>query len=79
MLKETITNSTENFETYNGANISSWRNFNWKSKHTSVSIIIPSEFILNSSSESKGSIVADSRIHTITHVFINAAKIITKS
>ena len=38
--------SAENFETHNGSSISSWRNFNWKSKHLSVSIVIPSEFVL---------------------------------
>ena len=78
-VKGNYNESSENFETYNGANISSWRNFNWKSKHSSVSIMIPPEFILKYNSESKSPIAADSRIHTITHVFINAAKIITKS
>ncbi|WP_182130845.1 DEAD/DEAH box helicase [Nitrosopumilus sp. b3] len=78
-LKGNYNESSENFETHNGTNISSWRNFNWKSKHSSVSIIVPSEFISKTKSESKSQIAADSAIHTITHVFINAAKIITKS
>ena len=76
-LKGDYNESTEDFETYNGSNISSWRNFNWKSKHSAVSIVIPSEFILKTSGSDQLS--SDSRIHTITHVLINAAKIITKS
>jgi DEAD/DEAH box helicase domain-containing protein len=76
-LKGNYNESTEDFETHNGSNISSWRNFNWKSKHSAVSIIIPSEFILKTSGIDQLS--SDSRIHTITHVLINAAKIITKS
>jgi len=78
-LKGNYNESAENFETHNGSSISSWRNFNWKSKHSSVSIVIPSEFVLKLDSESKNQMVTDSRIHTITHVLINAAKIITKS
>jgi len=78
-LKGNYNESVENFQTHNGSNIPSWRNFNWKSKHSSVSIVIPSEFVLKSGSESKSQIATDPRIHTITHVLINAAKIITKS
>ena len=78
-VKGNYNNSSENFETHNGSSISSWRNFNWKSKHSSVSIDISSEFVLKSNTESKSQIATDSKIHTITHVFINAAKIITKS
>ena len=78
-VKGNYNESSENFETHNGASISSWRNFNWKSKHSSISIVIPSEFVLKSNIESKSQIAADSRIHTIVHVFVNAAKIITKS
>jgi len=40
---------------------------------------MPPEFVLKSNLESKSQIAADSRIHTIVHVFVNAAKIITKS
>jgi DEAD/DEAH box helicase domain-containing protein len=78
-IKGNYNESSENFETHNGTSIPSWRNFNWKSKHSSVSIMIPSEFISKSNLESKSQITGDSRIHTITHLFINAAKIITKS
>lgn len=77
-LKGNYNDSTENFQTFNGNTIPSWRNFNWKSKHSSVSIVIPSEFVLSGDS-SKSSITSDSRIHTICHVMVNAAKIITKS
>ena len=78
-LKGNYNDSTDNFQTFNGSSVSSWRNFNWKSKHSSVSIEIPSEFLSKSGSESKSQIAADPRIHTISHVLINAAKIITKS
>lgn len=78
-LKGNYNDSAENFQTFNGSSVSSWRNFNWKSKHSSVSIIIPSEFVLKSGTDSKSQIASDARIHTITHVLINAAKIITKS
>lgn len=78
-MKGNYNDSTENFQTFNGTTVSSWRNFNWKSKHSSVSIIVPSEFVLKSESSSKSQIASDSRIHTITHVLVNAAKIITKS
>lgn len=76
-LKGNYNESAENFETHNGANVSSWRNFNWKSKHSAVSIVIPSEFVLKANGSDQLS--SDSRIHTIAHVLINAAKIITKS
>jgi len=77
-LKGNYNDSAENFQTFNGSTVPSWRNFNWKSKHSSVSIVIPSEFVL-SNNDSKSQIVSDSRIHAICHVLINAAKIITKS
>ncbi|MCE2614306.1 MAG: DEAD/DEAH box helicase [Nitrosopumilus sp. (ex Thoosa mismalolli)] len=78
-MKGNYNDSTDNFQTFNGTTVSSWRNFNWKSKHSSVSIVVPPEFVLKSESSSKSQIAFDSRIHTITHVLVNAAKIITKS
>jgi DEAD/DEAH box helicase domain-containing protein len=78
-LKGNYNDSADNFQTFNGSNVPSWRNFNWKSKHSSVSITIPSEFVMSSNSESKSQISSDPRVHTICHVLINAAKIITKS
>ena len=76
-MKGNYNETIENFETYNGSNIPSWRNFNWKSKHSAVSIVIPSEFVLKTGGSEPLS--ADSRIHTIVHVLMNAVKIITKS
>ncbi|MCV0392116.1 MAG: DEAD/DEAH box helicase [Nitrosopumilus sp.] len=78
-LKGNYNDSADTFQTFNGNNVSSWRNFNWKSKHSSVSIVIPSEFLAKSYSDSKSQMSIDPRIHTISHVLINAAKIITKS
>ena len=78
-LKGNYNDSTDNFQTFNGTSVPSWRNFNWKSEHSSVSIAVPSEFVLKSDSSSKSQIVTDPRIHTITHVLLNAAKILTKS
>ncbi len=78
-LKGNYNESADKFEIHNGNTVSSWRNFHWKSKHSAVSITLPSEFISNSNSNSKSPIVNDSRIHTITHVLINASKILTKS
>ena len=70
----------DNFETYNGDSISSWKNFNWKSKHSTVSIELPSEFISKKSNfNGKNPITQDVNIHTITHVLVNASKILTKS
>ena len=77
-LKGNYNDSSENFQTFNGSTDPSWRNFNWRSKHSSVSIEIPSEFVITSN-ESKNQITSDSRIHTICHALINASKIITKS
>ena len=78
-MKGNYNDSTDNFQTYSGTTVPSWRNFNWKSKHSSVSIVIPPEFVLKSEPSTKSQIASDSRVHTIAHVLVNAAKIITKS
>ncbi len=78
-MKGNYNDSTDNFQTFNGDAIPSWRNFNWKSKHYSVGITVPPGFVLTSESSSKSQIASDPGIHTITHVLLNAAKIITKS
>lgn len=78
-MKGNYNDSTDDFETFSGTTVPSWRNFNWKSKHSSVSIVVPPEFVLESGSSTKSQIASDSRIHTITHVLVNAAKIIAKS
>lgn len=78
-MKGNYNESADKFTMYNGSSISGWRNFHWKSKHSAVSIIIPSEFLSKSISNSKNPIVNDSRVHTIAHVLVNASKILTKS
>jgi DEAD/DEAH box helicase domain-containing protein len=79
-LKGNYNDSVEKFETYNGDSIPSWKNFHWKSKHSAVGIELPSELLLKKSNlDEKNTIISDSKIHTITHVLVNASKIITKS
>ena len=78
-LKGNYNESADKFETYDGKTVPSWRNFHWKSKHSSVSIELPSDIISMATSNSKSPIVSDSKIHTITHVLLNASKILTKS
>jgi DEAD/DEAH box helicase domain-containing protein len=78
-LKGNYNDSADKFETINGDSISTWNNFNWNSKHYCTSICIPSEFGIKIKSDVKNSIVTDSKIHTITHVLVNASKILTKS
>ena len=79
-MKGNYNDSTDKFETHNGNSITSWKNFNWKSKHSAVSLMLPRNMIQKkSNSDGKSPIISDSRIHTITHVLVNACKIITKS
>ena len=79
-LKGDYNDSAERFETHNGNSIPSWKDFNWKSKHSAVSLALPLNMVLKkSNSDGKSPITLDSRIHTITHVLVNACKIITKS
>ena len=78
-LKGNYNESVDSFQTFNRNNVSSWRNFNWTSKHSAIKIEIPKEYVLDPKDDSKNAISQDSRIHTITHVLINAGKILTKS
>ena len=78
-LKGNYNDSSDKFETFNGDSLTSWNDFSWNSKHYSISIIIPSEFTSKIKTDGKKSIVLDSKIHTITHVLVNASKILTKS
>lgn len=78
-MKGNYNESADKFEMYSGSNISSWRNFHWKSKHSCISITLPAEFISKHISDSKNPIVNDPKIHTISHVLVNASKILTKS
>ena len=79
-LKGNYNDSVEKFETYDGDSIPSWKNFDWKSKHSAVGIQLPSYLLLKKPNlDEKSTIASDSKIHTITHVLVNASKIITKS
>ena len=78
-LKGNYNDSSDKFETFNGDSLTSWTNFSWNSKHYSTSIVIPSEFTSKIKTDGKKSIILDSKIHTITHVLVNASKILTKS
>jgi DEAD/DEAH box helicase domain-containing protein len=78
-MKGNYNETTDQYEMHNRSNTSSWKNFHWKSKHSAVSIILPPEFISNHISDSKSPIVNDPRIHTISHVLVNASKILTKA
>ena len=51
-----------------------WVNFSWSSTHMAVKIELPSQFIPPKDLQGK----EDPRIHTIAHVFTNAAKIVAK-
>ena len=68
----------ESFETFNGDSIPSWRDFNWKSKHWALCVTLPADMMHVASGD--GFHDSDnSKIHTITHVLVNASKIVTKS
>ena len=69
-------NKNDNIQTLrkiNGITHPNWKDLSWSSKHSAVEIHIPSELYSQSISKE------DSLIHTITHTFVNAAKIVTKS
>jgi len=78
-LKGNYNDTADKFETINGNSISTWKDFNWNSKHYCTSIFIPFEFTTKIKTDVKNSIISDSKIHTITHVLVNASKILTKS
>ena len=78
-LKGNYNDSSDQFETFDGNSISSWKDFHWNSKHYSTSIKIPSELISKLNLDIKNTVTIDSKIHTIMHVLVNASKILTKS
>ena len=78
-LKGNYNDTSDKFETFDGKTISNWNNFSWSSKHYCTSITIPNEFISKINGDIKNSFTSDSKIHTITHVLVNASKILTKS
>ena len=56
----------------NGVAHSNWKDLSWNSQHSAVEIYIPSELYNHDTSK-------DALIHTVTHAFVNSAKIVTKS
>ena len=78
-LKGNYNDTSDKFETFDGKTISNWNNFSWSSKHYCTSITIPTEFISKINGDIKNAFISDSKIHTITHVLVNASKILTKS
>ena len=78
-LKGNYNDTSDKFETFDGKTISNWNNFSWSSKHYCTSITIPTEFTSKINGDVKNSFTSDSKIHTITHVLVNASKILTKS
>jgi len=78
-LKGNYNDTADKFQTFDGKSISNWNNFSWNSKHYCTSIAIPTEFTSKTNSDLKNSLTSDSKIHTITHVLVNASKILTKS
>jgi DEAD/DEAH box helicase domain-containing protein len=78
-MKGNYNETTEKYEMYNHGNTPSWKNFHWKSKHSAVSITLPTEFVSKHISDSKSPIVNDPKVHTISHVLVNASKILTKA
>ena len=78
-LKGNYNDSSDQFETFDGNSIASWKNFHWNSKHYSTGIKLPPGFISKINSDIKNSLTIDSKIHTIMHVLVNASKILTKS
>jgi len=63
----------ETWEMHEGSEEEDWIDFKWSSTHMAIKIELPPEFIVNNLKEKE-----DPGIHTITHVFANAAKIVTK-
>ncbi len=78
-MKGNYNETTDQYEMHNNGNTSSWRNFYWKSKHSAVSVTLPTGFVSKHISDSKSPIVSDPRVHTISHVLVNASKILTKA
>ncbi len=78
-MKGNYNESTDKFQVHYGSLTPGWKSFHWKSEHSSVGITVPPEFIAQSVSESKNTITDDPGIHTISHILVNASKILTKS
>jgi len=63
----------EEWEKHDGSEEKDWVNLDWSSTHMARKIELPSQFIPEDLQGKE-----DPRIHTIIHVFANAAKIVTK-
>jgi DEAD/DEAH box helicase domain-containing protein len=57
----------------NGTMHPNWKDLSWNSKHSAIEIHIPPIFYDQNVSKN------DALVHTITHIFLNAAKIVAKS
>jgi len=69
----------EELKIFKGENVPSWENFNWKSTNMAIGIVLPSEFIKSIPDAENSISTDDPGIHTIVHVFMNAAKIVAKT
>lgn len=79
-LKGNYNDPPEKFETFSGERIPSWRDFRWNTMHSALGITLPSGILAqNPDADAKDTASVDSTVHTITHVLVNASKIITKS
>ena len=78
-MKGDYNESADKYQRYNKSNTPSWKNFNWNSKHSALSITLDSELILKHNIDSKNPMSSDPKIHTISHVLVNASKILTKA
>jgi DEAD/DEAH box helicase domain-containing protein len=65
--------STDEWEKHDGSEEKDWVNLDWSSTHMARKIELPSQFIPEDLQGKE-----DPGIHTIIHVFANAAKIVTK-
>ena len=63
----------EEWEKHDGSEEKDWKNLEWSSTHMARKIELPSQFIPEDLQGKE-----DPRIHTVIHVFANAAKIVTK-
>ena len=68
----------EEMDIFKGEDIPDWKNFVWKSKHQAVGINLPSAFV-SSAENNDDTQNLDSGIHTVIHVLVNAAKIVTQA
>ena len=79
-LKGNYNDPLEKFETFSGGRIPSWKDFRWHTMHSALGITLPPGLLTQKpDADAKGVASVDSAVHTITHVLVNAGKIITKS